>query len=63
MENKCIKKVSRDAIKDCFANCGVSEQATSIASDENADEEFNNLYKELTEKPQIDNDIAADEIV
>ena len=55
------KEVSKDTIKNCFYKYGVAEQPVSIDHDEGFDEEFNNLFKELSEELQIDGNTDADE--
>ena len=52
------KEVSKDTIKSSFAECGVVEQPASIDDDKDVDEEFNNLFEELSKELQIDGDIA-----
>ena len=58
---RASKEVSKDTIKNCFAKCGVVEQPTSINDNKDVDEEFNNLFEELSEELQIDGKMAADE--
>ena len=55
------KKVSKDTIKNYFAKCRGVEQTTSIYDEENIDDEFRNLFEELSEVLQIEDDIAADQ--
>ena len=55
------KKISKDTIKNYFAKCRGVEQTTSIYDKENIDEEFRNLFEELSEVLQIEDDIATDQ--
>ena len=41
--------------------CGVLEQPANINGDEDVNEEFNNLFEEISEELQIDGGIVADE--
>ena len=50
-------QISKDTIKNCIAKCGVVDHPARIDDDE----EFKNLFEELSEELQIDGDIAADE--
>ena len=58
-----LKKYSKfeRSIKSFFAKCGVLEQPASIDDNEDVDEEFKNLFEELSEELQIDENIPADE--
>ena len=45
---KASKEVTAETIKNCFANCGFTEETSEI-EDDIADEEFNALFKELAD--------------
>ena len=43
-------QISKDTIENCFAKCGVVDHPASIDDDEDGDEEFKNLFEELSEE-------------
>ena len=52
-------EVTEKAIRNCFAKCGILEQ-TAENDDAEFDGEFAELFKELTEMDEVENDLTAD---
>ena len=52
-------EVTEKTIRNCFAKCGILEQ-TAENDDAELDGEFAELFKELTEMDEIENDLTAD---
>ena len=56
------KEVSETTIKNCFAKCGIVQQV--VENDESElDDEFAELFKELTEMNEAENDFTAEEYI
>ena len=52
-------EVTEKTIRNCFAKCGILEQ-TAENDDAELDGEFAELFKELTEMDEVENDLTAD---
>ena len=52
-------EVTEKTIRNCFAKCGILEQ-TAENDDAELDGEFAELFKELTERDEVENDLTAD---
>ena len=52
-------EVTEKTIRNCFAKCGILEQ-TAENDDAELDGEFPELFKELTEMDEVENDLTAD---
>ena len=56
------KEISETTINNCFAKCGIVQQI--VANDKSElDDEFAELFKELTEMNEAENDFAAEEYI
>ena len=56
------KEVSETAIRNCFAKCGIVQQVVENDASE-LDDDFAELFKELTDMNEAENDFTAEEYI
>ena len=57
------KKVSETAIKNCFGKCSIVQQVVENQESEELDNESAELFQELTEMNEAENDFTVEEYI